>query len=1055
VALELPGRGEKIVACLATGTSLIEQGLRSQPGLRLAESAAYNLREALDAVVAGRPAAAGGLPAVITAWDRYQTEVEQPDADVEASRSSLDEVLNRVAQDQDRSSWHARKLLEYLRHQTGVEPLPGELDPIAEYAGLRKEANAAVHGDYTLAEVALLLDRTVPWFVRMFTPPDAQVRALTDLAAQPYERLSQIEELRRLATNAHHLRLFFSKLADPTWLKPLYEAHLIQLPSQGEPWPVTSLLGGLGQTRPQPVAGLLSRLLKDTKAIEKNLRLGTRFELLRTASQLGLAGYPIVAQIAALHGTERWASAISMSVANSADPMDSIVTRVADAVLGNDRRMDGGRQPIVLLEHLESGLSLENAAERITLVAAKVRRLVNAESMKYVALDITALTAELDQEHEAVVVLTHHLLRLAARARELGVPTPQLRDWINNIHGEIGERITCQLLSGAADVPLRDKINHIALRLGSSTATGDDRDLINNVLASNPTLDQLEVWAVTFGDPSPAPEDAEGGRSIPDDWARAWRWSLVLPPNTLTGWSEQIAYVTAHHGEPSAMALETRPDRAWISSGRSPHGAEALAALPPLAAAALIASWRPDESSGWNLVSARELARTLETVVKADPTGWAEDPTSIVTTLREPVYVLHYFQALTEQAGELSERAPAILDAARLVRLTRWEPTPIGSDDYDFEPRWDGVDTAIVDLVAALANKQGQLSSNLDDAWGWALEPTTDVSVDDDLNDPLGEGDALNSAVNRPWGRALEGVLALAAWEFRNLGKIRPAFEETLDRLVSVPGSVGMEYRAILASKRPLLEGIARSWLDSHAGLLFSSDAVGRATFDLTLKWSRPTSWFLGKFRTELVAAARRGAAHATAWMLVGASQDEPGYGLADILNGLRGDIEALRTTAAEMALLVQDADPDSPALSAAVSYWRAMLDADRQVVPVAVLDALGRWVFVTSVDEAVWMELMHRTLELTEGLIDYPIEVADRCKAAPPSELILAALLLLLGRGEPWERDYVEGAALDALRLAASQPVDYNSTPLRTRLIELGRHEAADIAPGRPADES
>ncbi|MEO6700430.1 MAG: hypothetical protein ABIP57_02900 [Jatrophihabitantaceae bacterium] len=244
---------------------MIEQGSRSQSGLRLAEGAAYNLREALDAVVVGRQAAAGGLPAVIAAWDRYQTELQQPDADVEASRSSLDEVLNRVAQDQDRSSWHARKLLEYLRHQTGVEPLPGELDPIAEYGGLRKEANGAVHSDYTLAEVGVLLDRTMSWFVRMFTPPDAQVRTLTDLAAQPYETLSQIEDLRRLATNAHHLRLFFSKLADPTWLNPLYEAHLIQLPRPGEPWPVTSLLGGLGQAQPQPVADLLSRLLKNTR----------------------------------------------------------------------------------------------------------------------------------------------------------------------------------------------------------------------------------------------------------------------------------------------------------------------------------------------------------------------------------------------------------------------------------------------------------------------------------------------------------------------------------------------------------------------------------------------------------------------------------------------------------------------------------------------------------------------------------------------------------------------------------------------------------------------
>ncbi len=118
-------------------------------------------------------------------------------------------------------------------------------------------------------------------------------------------------------------------------------------------------------------------------------------------------------------------------------------------------------------------------------------------------------------------------------------------------------------------------------------------------------------------------------------------------------------------------------------------------------------------------------------------------------------------------------------------------------------------------------------------------------------------------------------------------------------------------------------------------------------------------------------------------------------------------------------------------------------------------VEAFLQGLFANSWRQIVDPGLLHRTLELTEGLIDYPIEVADRCKVAPPSELTLAALLLLLSRGEPWERDYIEGAALDVLRRATSQSIDYDVAPLRTRLIELGRHEAADIALGRPTEES
>lgn len=231
---ELP-RGERVLGCLRTAAVLIKQAVDDDRGLRLAGSAGYNLREALDAVVEGRSPVSGGLPAILEAWDRYQLEMDQPGADRAASLKALEDVLRQVTENRDRNSYYAAQMLDYLRAQTGVDPLPGDLDPIGEYTRLRKPANKATHDEVALDGVTALYDGAVAWFIRMFTPPDKVVHALRELALEPWQGSEQVEQLRELATNPHHLRLFFGRLADPAWLTPLYEAGLIQLPQPNVP----------------------------------------------------------------------------------------------------------------------------------------------------------------------------------------------------------------------------------------------------------------------------------------------------------------------------------------------------------------------------------------------------------------------------------------------------------------------------------------------------------------------------------------------------------------------------------------------------------------------------------------------------------------------------------------------------------------------------------------------------------------------------------------------------------------------------------------------------
>ena len=59
-----------------------------------------------------------------------------------------------------------------------------------------------------------------------------------------------------------------------------------------------------------------------------------------------------------------------------------------------------------------------------------------------------------------------------------------------------------------------------------------------------------------------------------------------------------------------------------------------------------------------------ELARALEEAVKANPAEWSAAPQDVVTALRRPLYIEHYFRALTEQAADIVPQAPAVLAAA-------------------------------------------------------------------------------------------------------------------------------------------------------------------------------------------------------------------------------------------------------------------------------------------------------------------------------------------------------------------------------------------------------
>jgi len=1042
--------GDDIIEHLSTAALLIADARGEAIGLRLAESAAYNIREALDRVVQGQAARSNGVSAVTDAWKRYKIALAGPAAGSEAefARAELEAAIDRIAGNEERQAYKTQKLMSFLRLQTGVEPLPGQGDPAVLYSRLRTRANAVLHERGTLPAVASIYEETVAWFIQLFTPPDARVRAIIALAECQFSRLL-IDELRAEVVNAHHVRLFLTRIRDPNWLGPLCDAGLIALPREGEPWPVHSLVDN-PQIQPTEVARLLDRLLGDMTRAAPSHRLMMAREILHTAWRLGAAGYAIGSKIIAKYPTDHWVQMVAVGIAKDAEASDPIQVVVADAILGRDHTTHDAHNAHRVLKRLVDGLAPDNLVQRVGLVAAKVRRLARREGMRFVVLDTAALGTQNDHSSDLVLILTQHLVSTFAVARQLGLPTAELLESLRDISGELGERIVCQALAGADDVERELKIRHLERRLISETATGDDRDLIEDILRVPLSREEVVRMREAFGEPSPVAYDDDGAETFGENWARGWRWSLILPKEILEAWERPIAIVTEARGTPSRRSLDTRvsPVTSW---GSSPYNEEELLALDVQEAADLVSRWRPSTADPWG-VSARELARTLEAVVKNHPREWTVDPSAVVRALREPVYVNHYFRAVGAAAGEVPERANTVIAAVHLASAERWEPTPLGRDDFEYDQDWSGVETSAVEMIAAFANKDGEIGQSLNGCWELSLSLLRQVPVELPVIDPAESSsrsdDPLNRAINRPYGHALDAVLALAGWEHRNMGAASDRLAAALDWVLGVPGTVGVELRAILARSRPFLETVGRDWLDRRAKDLFPADVVGVLTFDQTLKWSRPTPWFLARYREDLCRAARRGAEHALSWLLIGYLWDESGYTFHNLLSCLAGESALVRTAAEEIASLLQDLDSTSPVVEKGIQFWTGLLEADRRLVPLDSLPGLGRWTFVTAVADSQWFDLTCQTIELTSGEIDMSIEIADRCKAAQPLSQGLRMLRLMIGHGAPWEQRHIEDTAVDALREAAQHRVDEEFYRLRNRLIDRGRHEAEEVRP-------
>jgi hypothetical protein len=1049
----VPNGGPRVIACMTTAARFVSEAVADAPGVRWAESAAYNLREALDSVVEGQDPAEGGLGAVLDEWARYVIARDSA-TDEPAAREALFALLAHASQKDAHTSLRGRQLLAYLRRQAGTAPLDGALDPIAEYRDVRGAVSDSLHGDCEPAVAAELLDRVQNWFIRMFTPPDAQATRIVELAGRPFDGHDQLAVLAALVTTAHQLRLFLSELTDPRWLDPLYDAGMLPMPVPEEPWPLFWLGDGLGRSSPEAVSDLLVRFVTDVD-IDGPEGDAVVTESLRTASHLQEAGHKVVAAIVKRgQGQHPAMQLFGGHIAMQADPAAQVVVIAARSMIhpGPARRRQWGWFEI--LEPVVEGITATNARDRVRFLSGKLREAANETLARYTT-DMTSLSAAVEREHDLAVVLGHHLVQAIARCRALGISTSAVSSWLGNMGSNFGQRVVCHLLAGADDLPIGDRVDHVARRIQTprGSPTGDDRVLVDAVADDQSVLG---VWRRALGTPS-VPENMPVNRyDVPEDWRRAWTWSAVLPAEAMDDWCTQIDRVTTIVGPPSPELFDSR--RAPVIGGivPSPISIDDLAKLPIEDAVRSVAAWQPDAGEDhWEFGGAAQLAGALRVVVERRPRDWTVDPGMVLAGLREPLYIERYLEALAQKAVEIRDRAVGVLDSVAALPGSYFAPDPSSARTVtEVEPARDTLGSAVDRLIRELANADGDLEACLNWAWSVVEARIDDHPDDGELQNLLGDHDALHSAINRPWGVALEAALALARWEAVNARVLHPRLPTLLDRLLAVPGSPGMEFRAILASSRRLLEGVLPAWLDDHRDPLFRSEPLGPSTFDLTLRWAQPSAWLYRTFCDELYAAARRRAHGALPQLLLASLNDIDGYAVDELITGFGKDQDLVKEAVEEVPSLVQNLSKDAPQLVVALAFWEAVLDADRSIVPAQCLVTASRWAYVDGLADADWLRLTARTAALTGGAFEHPIAVADRCVRLPPDASVLTLLRQMLDVGERWEQSYVKDQAETLLR-AAAKGTDYDAEfgALRMRLIELGRDTVLDVAYGGECD--
>jgi hypothetical protein len=1037
LAVEFGEHGRRAVDFLITAQALLEsEPRRDSP--RLPETVAYCLREAMKTIPASQDVGGGGLwrsasRAVADARRRYEFVRGVPGEDEQGALDELLATIDDLEIIHSQEGIHERRLIAIMVNRTGALPVASGTAPIRTYQDLLKDLDEALHGEATLELVHQLWNRCAAILRQLFLPPHLRHDELDSLATRQPVTDEHVETLLPLIAGPNHLRYFLSRISSPEWLEALTESGILDPPVENGPWPVFEAVDRLASNHGPALADWLQRLYN-----QHGSNPTCAWFVARAATDIGNEAGMLVLRVLRDHNAVPSIAALGVWAVEKVDPSSELAEEFADVLL-NEASWRSASFVDPVIERLLAGLEEANAARRLQLLCWKMRAVGADESrrrwLRYERAGSIAHWTD-DGSHDRFTVLLHALVE-TVRQSLVWIPLPEVLAIVESLPDDLRARVRALVLAGSPQLHVSAVVDEVAKAIVGRDPTGDDLPLIDRVVAHGDPEEYITAWAQALG-PAPSVVDVAqqlSAHELPPEWIRSFQWVGVLPEAATGPWAKPVSVMAAAYGRPTRESLEKRR-RVEVSSGRSPMSSEELESLPVGEAAARISAWRPDPSQ-W-LVSARELARTLETIVKNNTVAWLASPLGVATDLRHPTYIHHYLRAIAD-AIKSGANLPLgeVLDLIGLVRAHPWAAVPLGEKDLDYDLDWSGAEQAAVDVIKALADKDVGFAARDDEVWALLEAEARDRREPSGIIS--GARDPLDSAVNRRCTRALESVLSFMAYEFRSTGSSRPAAFALLEDALSLGGSDGAEHRAIIATRLGFLRHIASEWVDEVAGLLFGADApegLAQVTVDLAIKWNRPNRWLLEHYRHLVRNAVSRDVDHALKHLLIAMLWGIPGYGVEDNISFLRQPPPLLSKAGEIIGRLLRHSDADEAHTVLGVTFWDAAISTKE---PDALL-GFGWFAEVEKVADEAWASRTMATLAVTGGRMDWSHKVADRAATLAPTTTTLAIMnSLVRGASDEWDRRGTIERAVELLRASDELAATPEYQRLRTTLLERG----------------
>ena len=1024
--------GERVVGFLGTARGLLNSGLDVP---RLGETVAYCLREALQAVLDSEWARSGEWRNLsdgsLTTDGRHDIGEDRPGGGADDGSGELSLAANGAGGRPEGLGAAGRKLIAVVIRFTGGAPLPGQVEHFTE---LRNEANARLHGDLSLSEACELWSRCLRFLEQFFMAPERRRAEIESLARIESPSGGDQDSLVGLLRGSDHVRLFFANVTSPVWIAVLDGSELIGPFEDMEMfgWPALSAVKRLSLEYPEDTGNWLASMY-DRYIAGGNGEGPVRARSLTLAAlHADPPALGIVLRALRDYPTDRNIVLRGVRAVRKMPPADSLVADFADILLSESCWKAWPHSESVV-ERLVEGINASNALGRIELLCYKIQ-----------ASDNTTNPISLEQSRGSVVDIAKdppYRDRLFVLVRGLIDAIRKGRKWLTTAEvlavlenkrfpRGLAGRFRAWILAESSDTDHDLLIGEIEQAIGSQTPTGDHLLLIDRVVEECDPASYVSRWRDALGsgpDVDKVERAVAADQLLPGSWVRAWRWAAVLPGEV---WSALCDALVNRYGQPDREEYEYRRPRAERVT--SPITVEELQMHIADEAARRIAAWRA-RSDEWRLThaGARELGRTLETLVKDNPGEWSTDPVRIATALRHPTYINHYLRAVGAVATSQMQ-TNELVDLIGLVRTHPWEVEVLGEGKFAYDSDWSGAEESAVELIESLARNDADFGDRIQEVWDF-LQIRSGHCPEAEETASDSQFDAYQTAINGSCTRALDAVIHLIANEYRRSGTaITSRAVHILETGLRLSGDNGLQHRAILARHVGFLRHVLPEWTENNLDLFFGDrapDGLGQHTFNMVIKWGQP-HWLLSGNRPMLEQAVRDGVARSLDFLLVGMLNRTDGYSPQENLQFFRQIQEADSDVGASLAWLLEQDDANQQHLKIAEEFWDAALQE-----PNLPLCGFGRFVYVTAMNPERWAELTLATLETNNGRTHYNTQIAERVTTMTPTPTTLTILhLLIQGRFDQDLKAEIAEHAQEHLRSATA----LNTTPQYQRLRNL-----------------